>query len=134
VHGFGNPHSIWAWFRQAAVTAIYAKVLAQNKVFVIRYEDLRDRHAATVAEIAKRLALCESTPRANTYAPNTSYKEHVPRLEWWQRAAIGCGLGVVQVWPARWVEFAVLRWHARKTGVLPKWFFVLGARANADDS
>jgi hypothetical protein len=133
VHGFANPRSIRTWFRQAAVTAIYEKIIAQNNVLVIRYEDFRDRHDATVRALAQRLALSETGARQNIYAPNTSYREHVPRLKWWQHAAIGCGLLAVRIWPGRWVERAVIRWHARKSANLPKWFFVLGSGATTVD-
>jgi hypothetical protein len=129
VHGFGNPHSVGNWFWQAAVTAVYEKIIVQNNLFVIRYEDFKDRHDDTVRAIARRLELGDAQVPAPAFARNTSYREQTPSLTWWQRTAIVCGLLAVRIWPASWVEAAVNRWHARRSGVtLPKWFFLLGSR------
>ena len=74
VHGFGNPRSVGNWFWQAAVTAVYEKIIVRNNLFVIRYEDFKDRHDDTVRAIARRLELGDAQVPAPAFARNTSYQ------------------------------------------------------------
>ena len=128
VHGFGNPRSPWAWFRQAAVTAIYEKIVVRNRVHVIRYEDLRDHHRGTVRSIAEWLGLAIDSLSLDAFDRNSSYPGEAPSFEWWQIAAMACGRGLVRMTPGRLIELAVDRWRRRKAAVLPDWYFLIGSR------
>jgi hypothetical protein len=131
VHGFGNPRSLRAWFWQALVTGIYERMLARQDVYLIRYEDLRDRHAETVRALASHLGLDDQPVPATSYISNTSYRSSVPPLRRWQSAAIACGLLLARHWPASSLERLVNRWRCRRVAALPRWFFRLATRDGA---
>ena len=134
VHGFGNPRSVRAWLWQAVVTGIYERILARNnKVYVIRYEDLRNRHADTIRAVARHLSLDDGTVPASRYASNTSYRSEAPRIRGWQSTAIACGLLLGRGCPASWVDRLVNRWRFRRNATLPRWFFALASRGDVVD-
>lgn len=128
VHGFSDPGSAWTWFRQAAVTAIYEKILGRNRVLVIRYEDLRDDFQRTIRSIAEKLGVDAKSLTTNAHPRNSSYAGDMPRFMWWQIAAMACGRSLVHVVPGSVIEFAVEQWRKRKSGVLPPWYFLMGSR------
>jgi len=135
VHGFGNPRSFRAWLWQAVVTGIYERIVARdNRVYVIRYEDLRDRHADTVRAVARHLSLDDRAVPASRYASNTSYRsDEAPRIRGWQSTAIACGLLLARACPASWVDRLVNRWWFLRSATLPRWFFALAARGDRLD-
>jgi hypothetical protein len=127
VYGFGNPRSLRAWLWQAAVTGIYERIIARHDVYVIRYEDLRDRHAETIRAVARHLAIDDRTVPESRYASNTSYRSEAPRILWWQSLAIACGLGLARSAPMTCIERFIERWRRRRDATLPRWFFRLAA-------
>ena len=129
VHGFGKPGSVWAWFRQAVVTAVYEKIIRRSNALIIRYEDLRDGYDATIRSIAARLGLDGEIPR-NVFARNSSYDGESPRTRWWQGIAVQCGRLVVCLCPGALIEAAVRRWQATSAVTLPPWFFLVRSADN----
>lgn len=128
LYGFGNPGSMWQWFRQSMATAIYEKVIESNGVFTVRYADLD-------ADLEKTARLCLAEIGMNTttrldidYPKNTSFETSSPRIEWWQNAALLAGRFLVLMWPASTVEKLILKLQARSRGQLPNWFFLIQAK------
>ncbi len=127
VHGFGNPGSAWTWFRQALATRVYERVARRNAALVVRYEDLCDDFSGTLRRIAKRLGLGDAVPAdAQAFVRNTSFAGEIPRLRWWQSAAINTAWLLASLVPGPALDFAVEFWRARKReATLPGWFFLV---------
>jgi hypothetical protein len=123
VHGFGNPRSAWSWFRQSMLTAVYEKVIARNKVKVVRYESLLSDYSGTVLSVLKDLGIERKVAPMSGFRRNTFYNEAASRREWWQSVAMTVGRLLVQPFPSMLVEEAVIRWRSCKPGTLPSWFF-----------
>lgn len=131
VHGFGNPRSISAWFRQAVVTATYERVIRRSRAVVVRFEDLKERNRDTLRSIAEMLGLNGETVADSGYSRNSSYEATAPGIAWWQVAAMACGRGLVRICPGLVIDRVVDLWHRRHTGTLPEWFFLLAARSQS---
>lgn len=129
VHGFGNPRSVCAWFRQAVVTAIYERIIRRSRAVVIPFEDLKERHHDTLRFIAQVLGLDGDAVPGSGFSRNTSYEAGVPGIAWWQFAAMACGRGLVRACPPLVIDSVVNRWHRRHAGALPEWFFLLASRS-----
>ncbi len=123
VHGFDDPRSPGRWLRQSMLTAVYEKLIARNRVTVVRYEALRADYEATVRTVLATLGIeCATLPRS-AFAPNTSHREAPPPMSWWQRGAVAAGRALVLPLPSGLVERAVIRWRDRAPAALPPWFF-----------
>jgi Sulfotransferase family len=128
VHAFGEPRSAWSWFRHSLVSAVYEKVLARNRVPVVRYESLLSDYAGTVLSLLASLGIERGSTPQSAFRKNTFYEGAPPRREWWQSLSMAAGRGLIQALPAALVEEAVIRWRRRKPGILPPWFFPPGTR------
>lgn len=127
VHGFGDPRSLRAWFRQSLVTGIYEKVARGNASLVVRYEDLCDDFRGTMRIIESRLGLGKGSHLHDEgLGRNSSYSGVAPQLQWWQSAAIGAGQLLVSLVPAPLLQVAIEFWRKRKrSATLPDWFFLV---------
>lgn len=125
VHGFGRPTSFLSWLKGAAVTAVYEKVIAANRLAIVRYEDLVDDYEGTVAALLHQLGIQREELPASGFRRNSSFRGEAPDLRWWQALTIWLGRGLIAVWPARLVHAGVVRWRSRRRGRLPSWFFLL---------
>ena len=122
VLGFGDAASAWHWFRQAAITAVYEKVIARNRVSIIRYESLVAAYEPTIRSLLARLGIESAAIPRSRFASNSSYDLRPPSRQWWQATAMAAGRGLVQTWPSSLVEAAVIRWRLARPGTLPPWF------------
>lgn len=133
VHAFGNPASAREWFRQSLVTAAYEKVLAANRIAVVRYEDLRDDYERTVRAVLRHLGMDAGTVQRSDWAPNTRFAGASPPIRAWQSLAMGVGRWLLLPLPARWVEAVIARRERSRPAALPPWFFRLrGAPAQGE--
>jgi hypothetical protein len=123
VHGFGDPASMYDWFRQSALTAAYEKVIATSNATIVRYEALVRDYDGSIAAILALLGLSPGSGPRSTFRPNSLYDESRPTLHGWQLLAMKAGRWLVLPWPAALVERAVLRRLDRLRGKLPPWFF-----------
>jgi hypothetical protein len=123
VHGFGDPASMYDWFRQSVLTAIYEKLIAASKASVIRYESLIWDYDGSVAGILDTLGLAPGSLPRSAFRGNSLYAESRPALRVWQSVAMKAGRWLVRPWPASVIERAVLRRLDRLRGKLPPWFF-----------
>ncbi|HKX99192.1 MAG TPA: sulfotransferase [Steroidobacteraceae bacterium] len=131
VHGFGDPESMYDWFRQSVLTAIYEKVIATSHATVIRYEALVRDYDGSLRAILAQLGLPPGSAPRSAFRRNTLYAESRPTLRGWQLLAMKAGRWLVLAWPAAVVERAVLRRLDRARGRLPPWFFAAPAAADA---
>lgn len=131
VHGFGDPESMYDWFRQSVLTAIYEKVIATSHATVIRYEALVRDYDGSLRAILAQLGLPPGSAPRSAFRRNTLYAESRPTLRGWQLLAMKAGRWLVLPWPAAVVERAVLRRLDRARGRLPPWFFAAPAAADA---
>jgi hypothetical protein len=132
LHGFGDPRSVWAWFRQAMVTAVYERIVRRAGAVVVRYEDLCADYRGTVASIARALGLEDPGVAEGAFERNTSYASGAPRPAWWQTAAVRAGGLLVKLVPGLLLDAGIDRWRARKTSAaLPDWFFLVASRGKA---
>ena len=131
VHGFGDPESMYDWFRQSVLTATYEKVIATSHATVIRYEALVRDYDGSLRAILAQLGLPPGSAPRSAFRRNTLYAESRPTLRGWQLLAMKAGRWLVLPWPAAVVERAVLRRLDRARGRLPPWFFAAPAAADA---
>ena len=131
VHGFGDPASMYDWFRQSVLTAVYEKVIATSNATVVRYEALVRDYDGSIAAILAQLGLSPDSGPRSAFRPNSLYAESRPTLHGWQLLAMKAGRWLVLPWPAALVERAVLRRLDRARGRLPPWFFAAPAAAGA---
>ena len=132
VYGFGDPASIYDWFRQSVLTAIYEKVIAASGATVIRYESLVQDYDGSLARVLALLGLSPASPPRSAFRRNSLYVEPRPALRGWQSLAMRTGRSVVLPLPATLVERAVLRRLERTRGKLPPWFFAAAGAAAAE--
>jgi Sulfotransferase family len=123
VHGYFNARSAWHWFRHSLLTAVYEKVIARNRVTVIRYEKLVSDYSGTVLALLKDLGIERAVAPTSQFRRNTLYDKAPPEREWWQSVAVTAGRWLVQPWPSKLIEDAVVCWRRLKPGTLPTWFF-----------
>jgi hypothetical protein len=129
VHGFGDPRSVRAWFRQAAVTAVCRRIVGRSGATVVRFEELRDDFDATVARLAAILGVRPAVIAHEGFERNTSFAGEAPAAALWQRTAVALGAGLIRIVPGPLLDRALDYWVARRTcRSLPDWFFLLGAR------
>ncbi len=126
VHGFGDPRSFLAWFRQAMVTTVCRRIIERMGATIVRFEDLRDDFDATVSRIAAVLGIDPAAVPRSVFERNTSFADGLPAIAPWQRLAMALGSGLVRLVPGPLLDRALDRWGTRKSGgALPDWFFLL---------
>lgn len=123
VHAFGHPRSVGSWIRHSMATAVYEKIIARNRLTVVRYESLLEDYEGTLLAILKSLGIERTTAPRSAFQRNTSYEDTPPRRRSWHAAAMALGRWPVQALPAGWIEEAMIRWREHTRGSLPPWFF-----------
>ncbi len=78
VHGFGNPKSPWTWFRESVVTAVYEKIIAQNKIAVVRYEMLVTDYEGTVQFLLQNFGIRRPARRKASLTGTLPTRTRVP--------------------------------------------------------